>query len=230
MISKTNEKALEASIERHLTGGVSAVPSPGTPFGDDVPAFQTSKGAGYLRGRSTDFNTEFAIDQAKFWQFLETTQPAELAKLHHKADWKRQVLERLHRKLKKDGIIAVLKKGLDVDNAHLTLFQFRRCLVHFAVDPDEVWMTTKLDGKDTYFLPFNKGQPNGQGKGNPVTRTGTKPPISGRTSSPATALPTSSSTSPRSPRKRTKPPGRSCKRCISRAITSSKWCARSWPI
>ncbi len=41
-----------------------------------------------------------------------------------------------------------------------------RCLVHFAVDTDEVHMTTKLAGNDTVFLPFNKG--NNGGKGNPV--------------------------------------------------------------
>lgn len=46
------------------------------------------------------------------------------------------------------------------------LLQFKkRALVHFAVDPDEVFMTTKLAGKSTFFLPFNKGR-NG-GKGNP---------------------------------------------------------------
>ena len=38
------------------------------------------------------------------------------------------------------------------------LFQFKRCLVHFALDTNEVWMTTKLDGKNTEFLPFNKGK------------------------------------------------------------------------
>jgi type I restriction enzyme R subunit len=59
------------------------------------------------------------VDEVMLWQFLESTQAKELAKLHHKPDWKRQVLERLHRKLKKDGILAVLKKGLEVDNAHL---------------------------------------------------------------------------------------------------------------
>lgn len=32
-----------------------------------------------------------------------------------------------------------------------------RALVHFAVSNDEVWMTTKLAGDSTYFLPFNKG-------------------------------------------------------------------------
>jgi type I restriction enzyme R subunit len=46
------------------------------------------------------------------------------------------------------------------------LFAFkRRALVHFAVDPDEVWMTTRLRGKETHFLPFNRG--NDHGAGNP---------------------------------------------------------------
>jgi type I restriction enzyme R subunit len=45
------------------------------------------------------------------------------------------------------------------------LFRFKeRALVHFAVDPDEVWMTTQLKGADTFFLPFNRG--HGFGAGN----------------------------------------------------------------
>ncbi len=98
MSTITKESALEACIERHLTGGVSVMPSPGS-MSDDVAVYQTSKGAGYLRGKSTDFKPEFAIDESKFWQFLETTQAAELAKLHYKPDWKRQILERLHREI-----------------------------------------------------------------------------------------------------------------------------------
>lgn len=51
------------------------------------------------------------------------------------------------------------------------LFAFKkRCLVHFAVDQDEVFMTTKLDGGKTYWLPFNKGANNG--KGNPQNPNG----------------------------------------------------------
>ncbi|WP_321298929.1 type I restriction endonuclease [Marinifilum fragile] len=47
------------------------------------------------------------------------------------------------------------------------IFKFKeRALVHFAVDPDLVSMTTKLDGKDTFFLPFNQG--DNDGAGNPV--------------------------------------------------------------
>ncbi|AFD27800.1 type I restriction endonuclease subunit R [Deinococcus gobiensis] len=42
----------------------------------------------------------------------------------------------------------------------------KRALVHFAVSTDEVRMTTKLEGKDTQFLPFNRGDAGG--KGNPV--------------------------------------------------------------
>jgi len=58
------------------------------------------------------------------------------------------------------------------DNREL-LFAFKkRALVYFAVDPDEVFMTTKIEGKNTYWLPFNKGFNNG--KGNPSNPDGYK--------------------------------------------------------
>lgn len=43
------------------------------------------------------------------------------------------------------------------------LFAFKRCLVHFAVDNNEAYMTTEIKGLSTYFLPFNKGYQNGAG-------------------------------------------------------------------
>jgi type I restriction enzyme R subunit len=47
------------------------------------------------------------------------------------------------------------------------IFEFkRRTLVHFAVDPDLVYMTTRLAGTATHFLPFNKGF--NHGAGNPI--------------------------------------------------------------
>jgi type I restriction enzyme, R subunit len=53
------------------------------------------------------------------------------------------------------------------------LFQFKkRALVHFAVDADEVYMTTKIDGKRTKYLPFNLGNDNGAG--NPPNPKGYK--------------------------------------------------------
>ena len=66
--------------------------------------------------------------------------------------------------------------GQNVENAkrqykydrdeHELLFQFKkRALVHFAVDTDEVYMTTRLQGSKTKYLPFNKGY--NKGAGNP---------------------------------------------------------------
>lgn len=57
-----------------------------------------------------------------------------------------------------------------------TIFEFRnRVLVHFAVDLFEVHMTTRLNGENTYFLPFNQGS-NGSGNvggaGNPLNPDG----------------------------------------------------------
>jgi type I restriction enzyme, R subunit len=64
--------------------------------------------------------------------------------------------------------------GQDVNNAKTQfkydrdprelIFQFKkRALVHFSADSDEVFITTKLDGDKTRFLPFNKGYNNGAG-------------------------------------------------------------------
>lgn len=71
--------------------------------------------------------------------------------------------------------------GQSVDNAkkqyvydrepNEPIFQFKkRSLVHFAVDADECFMTTKLDGSRTRYLPFNLGHNNGAG--NPVNKEG----------------------------------------------------------
>lgn len=43
------------------------------------------------------------------------------------------------------------------------LFQFKRCMVHFAVDDARVKFCTKLDGKNSWFLPFDKGYNDGAG-------------------------------------------------------------------
>ncbi|MDD5458113.1 MAG: type I restriction endonuclease [Phycisphaerae bacterium] len=56
------------------------------------------------------------------------------------------------------------------------LFWFKRgAVVHFAVDPNEVHMTTRLSGVKTFFLPFNRGSNPGQiqcGAGNPQHPSG----------------------------------------------------------
>lgn len=50
------------------------------------------------------------------------------------------------------------------------LFQFGRCVVHFAVDDHEVRMCSHLKGKNSWFLPFNKG--HNDGAGNPPNPAG----------------------------------------------------------
>ncbi|MCO5053194.1 MAG: type I restriction endonuclease subunit R [Verrucomicrobiae bacterium] len=52
------------------------------------------------------------------------------------------------------------------------LFEFGRCVVHFAVDDGEVRMCSELRGKGSWFLPFNKGWDDGAG--NPPNPNGLK--------------------------------------------------------
>lgn len=53
-----------------------------------------------------------------------------------------------------------------------TLFSFKRCIAHFAVDENFITFATKLDGKNTRFMPFNKGT-TVDGSGNPINDSGT---------------------------------------------------------
>lgn len=256
MSTHYNEQALESSIEKYLVGiSMEDLKNEGkslSVFNEDNQSYITANK--YYIGSPTDFDKKYAIDSKRFWDFLESTHKEELEKLKVSPDWQLKILERFERMIKKKGLLHLLKKGLDVDNAHFTLFyeapsassaqsikdnfkknqfsitrqlryssvntgeeidmvifinglpfctielknpwtgqtaavqgihqykftrdfkqpllEFGRCLVHFAVDTDEVYMTTKLQGKDTFFLPFNKG--NNLGKGNPVNPNGHK--------------------------------------------------------
>jgi type I restriction enzyme R subunit len=249
MHSKTNEQELERAIEKQLTGTcLEDLKKQGlTVNAVNESADIYRAGKGYYIGQPSNFNAQFAIDEQFFWSFLETTQKEELEKLQKQSDWKLKILNRFDRLVKKYGVLHLLKKGLQVDDANFTLFyqnplasssqsikdkfeqnrfsvtrqlrysidnpreeidlvlfinglpivtmelknhwtgqnarvhgqhqyrtqrdtkqpllNFARCVVHFAVDTDEAYMTTKLDGKNTFFLPFNKG--NKHGKGNP---------------------------------------------------------------
>ena len=52
------------------------------------------------------------------------------------------------------------------------LFEFGRCVAHFAVDDGEVRFCTRLQGKASWFLPFNRGW--NDGAGNPPNPSGIK--------------------------------------------------------
>ena len=66
---------------------------------------------------------------------------------------------------------AVKQYQLDRDPRE-KLFEFGRCVAHFAVDDHEVRFCTQLKGKASWFLPFNKGW--NDGAGNPPNPEGLK--------------------------------------------------------
>lgn len=66
---------------------------------------------------------------------------------------------------------AIYQYKNDRDSKDL-LFQFKRCMAHFAVDDNEVYFCTKLSGNSSWFLPLNKGFQNG--RGNPPNPSGIK--------------------------------------------------------
>jgi len=84
-----------------------------------------------------------------------------VATLELKSDFK-QSLEDAKRQYKFDRPV---RDKLTRKKEPLLTFK-RGALVHFAVTQTEVAMTTKLNGKDTFFLPFNQGTKEG-GAGNP---------------------------------------------------------------
>jgi len=251
MRSGTTEKDLEIHIEKSLTGThLEELKEQGVTEAFLDPSNENN----FYLGFPNDFNKTYALDEKRFWHFLESTQEEELEKLKRDSNYKLKVIQRLDKMIKKYGIIKLLKKGLDVENAHFTLFfvsplasssnqtkeqfktnefsitrqvrysqanplleldmvifinglpiitmelknawtgqsakidgikqykkdrdpkepllNFARCLVHFTLDTDEIYMTTKLAKEKTFFLPFNRGYNNG--KGNPINKHGHK--------------------------------------------------------
>jgi len=78
----------------------------------------------------------------------------------------------LKNRLTKQTVDDAVQQYVRDRDAHELLFQFPRCLVHFAVDDQEVRFCTRLAGKQSWFLPFNKGW--NDGAGNPPNPDGLK--------------------------------------------------------
>lgn len=253
--SNTSELALETLIQKALTGHdineINTDTTSGKVF-DCREQYLT--GNRYYVGDPQDFNMEYAVDETRLWHFIETTQPEEFCKLQRTTNSRAKFISLLDRKIKKYGILHLLKTGIEIEDASFVLFyvppvassshevdkrfesnefsvtrqvryncdkplqeidmviflnglpistielkntwtgqtakvhgirqykqdrdyrqpllQFGRCLVHFTMDTDEVYMTTHLRGVDTFFLPFNKGC--NHSKGNPHNPDGHK--------------------------------------------------------
>lgn len=79
---------------------------------------------GFVQAKPQDFNARFALDEAGFWAFLNESQPDKLADFRrlNPNDWQAKILARLDNVWKREGILHLFKKGLDVGNVHLDLF------------------------------------------------------------------------------------------------------------
>lgn len=78
----------------------------------------------------------------------------------------------LKNQLTKQNVDDAVQQYKDDRDPRELLFSFKRCMVHFAVDDARVKFCTKLAGKDSWFLPFDKGY--NDGAGNPPNPFGLK--------------------------------------------------------
>lgn len=84
----------------------------------------------------------------------------------------------LKNNLTKQNVKGAMRQYQNDRDPKEALFNFGRCLVHFALDEELVYMTTELKGKATTFLPFNKGRksrpdlPFPDSAGNPLNPDG----------------------------------------------------------
>lgn len=62
----------------------------------------------------------------------------------------------LKNQLTKQNVDDAVQQYKDDRDPRELLFQFKRCMVHFAVDDARIKFCTKLDGKKSWFLPFDK--------------------------------------------------------------------------
>lgn len=69
----------------------------------------------------------------------------------------------LKNQLTKQNVEDAVNQYKEDRDPHELLFQFKRCIVHFAVDDARVKFCTELKGKDSWFLPFDKGYKDGAG-------------------------------------------------------------------
>lgn len=76
----------------------------------------------------------------------------------------------LKNQLTKQNVDDAVQQYKDDRNPREILFQFKRCMVHFAMDDARIKFCTRLAGKDSWFLPFDRGY--NDGAGNPPNPNG----------------------------------------------------------
>lgn len=69
----------------------------------------------------------------------------------------------LKNKLTKQSVKDAIEQYKNDRDPRELVFQFKRAIAHLAVDDQQIQFCTKLDGKSSWFLPFNKGYKDGAG-------------------------------------------------------------------
>ena len=227
-------------------------------FEEDIETFLISDEGGYIKGKTSDFDREYALNKKDLFKFLEESQEKEWTRYKNAFpyDYEKNFIKRFNEEVSLRGIIDVIRNGItdrgfkfklaffkpettlsqegwelysknilnetrqlkystqnensidivlllngiplvvlelknqitgqnssnaqrqfmyDRDPREI-IFRFKqRVIAYFAVDHYDVKYTTKLAGKDTYYLPFNQGS-NGAGnvggEGNPLNPNG----------------------------------------------------------
>ena len=82
---------------------------------------------GYEQGLTTEYNREYALDEGRLFRFLCDTQKDKVEELQILSDplEKERFLKQLDKKLKKDGVIELLRRGMRYKHLHLDLFYVR---------------------------------------------------------------------------------------------------------
>ena len=85
---------------------------------------QMTAEGGWIEGSPTDYDREFAIDQAQLANFLEATQPqiAEGVEIHQDGTTRRRFLARLQGEITSRGIVDVLRNGVKHGPLNIDLF------------------------------------------------------------------------------------------------------------
>ena len=83
--------------------------------------------AGYEQGITTEYNKDYAVDEDRLFRFLQDTQPDKLAELRiMDSDLEKdRFFKQLDKKLKSDGVIELLRKGMRYKHLKLDLFYVR---------------------------------------------------------------------------------------------------------
>ena len=114
-------------------------------------------GCGYEQGVTTEYNKDYAVDEGRLFRFLQETQPEKLAELRIlDSDLEKdRFFKQLDKKLKSDGVIELLRKGLRYKHLKLDLFYVRPS----AENPDAAALYEKNIFSVTRQLQYSKFNP-----------------------------------------------------------------------